>query len=285
MEVLKNIFTIPMFTIGDTETSLGTLLTTGIVVITTLVIGRLAKKAVQRMLDRFSEQEASSVRVTAIVVKLIIWIIGFEIALHLLGIHLTSLFAASGFLALGAGFAAKNIVENFLSGGILRLEKTIRPGDLIIVNDHWMYIKHIGMRFTTALSYNGEEILMPNSHLTQSNIINLTRHNRLYRLHINVGVSYNSDLDLVRRTLEQTIDKLEWRSHVKDPGLFLDEFSESSVNYSVNVWIDDANDARVRKSDLHEAVWWALKEKDITIAFPQRDLHLDDDVVKAIAKE
>ena len=129
MEVLKNIFSIPMFTIGDTETSLGTLLTTGIVVITTLVIGRLAKKAVQRMLDRFSEQEASTVRVTAIVVKLIIWIIGFEIALHLLGIHLTSLFAASGFLALGAGFAAKNIVENFLSGGILRPDfLTIVPG-------------------------------------------------------------------------------------------------------------------------------------------------------------
>lgn len=140
-------------------------------------------------------------------------------------------------------------------------------------------------RVTTALSYNGEEILIPNSQIAQSRVINLTRHDRLYRLHINVGVSFKSDLDLVRKTLEQTIDKLEWRSITKDPVLYLDEFGDSSVNYSVCVWIDNANDSRGRKSDLHEAVWRALKEKGITIAFPQRDLHLDHEVVKAIAKD
>lgn len=142
-------------------------------------------------------------------------------------------------------------------------------------------------RVTTALSYNGEEILIPNSQIAQSRVINLTRHDRLYRLHINVGVSFKSDLDLVRKTLEQTIDKLEWRSITKDPILYLDEFGDSSVIYSVCVcvWIDNANDSRGRKSDLHEAVWRALKEKGITIAFPQRDLHLDHEVVKAIAKD
>jgi len=148
-----------------------------------------------------------------------------------------------------------------------------------------MYIKHIGLRVTTALSYNGEEILIPNTLIAQSKVVNLTRNNRLYRAHIKVGVSYKSDLDLVRKTLEQTIDKLEWRSKAKDPILYLDEFGDSSINYSVCVWIDDANDSRGRKSELHETVWRALKEKDITIAFPQRDLHLDQEVVKAIAKD
>jgi len=275
----------PMFTIGDTQTTVGSLLVTGFVIIATLLLAHRSKKALQRLLNRYSEKEAGTVRVFGIVVQLIIWIIGFEIALNLLGIQLTTLFAASGFLALGAGFAVKNIVENFLSGGILRLEKTIRPGDLIIVNEAWMYIRQIGMRVTTALSYNGEEILIPNSQIAQSRVINLTRHNRLHRLVIRVGVSYRSDLDLVRKTLETTLDKLEWRSRAKDPLLFLDEFGSSSVNYSVCVWIDDANDTRGRKSDLHEAVWWALKDNGITIAYPQMDLHLDQDVVKAIAKD
>lgn len=76
----------------------------------TILIGRLAKKAVQRFLNRSSEKEAETTRVYGIVAQIIIWVIGFEIALHLLGIHLTTLFAASGFLALGAGFAVKNIV-------------------------------------------------------------------------------------------------------------------------------------------------------------------------------
>jgi len=133
----------------------------------------------------------------------------------------------------------------------LRLETTIRTGDLIIVDGNWMYIHHIGMRVTTALSYNGEEILIPNSQIAQARVVNLTRNDRLYRLHIKAGVSYESDLDLVRKTLEHTADKLEWRSRVREPVLYLDEFGNSSINYSVNVWIDDAKDSRGRKSDLH----------------------------------
>lgn len=224
-------------------------------------------------------------RIIGITVQLIIWMIGFEIALNLLGIQLTTLFAASGFLALGVGFAVKNIVENFLSGGILQLEKTIRPGDLIIVNDKWLCIDHLGLRVTTALTYDGEQVLIPNSLIAQSMVTNLTRHNRLHRLEVKVGVSYDSDLKLVRETLEQAIEKLEWRSKIKEPVLYLDEFGDSSINYYADIWIDDANDSRGRKSDLHEAVWWALKDKNITIAYPQVDLHLDQNALDAMANK
>lgn len=140
------------------------------------------------------------------------------------------------------------------------------------------------MRSTTALTYDGEEILVPNSLIAQSMVTNLTRNDRLYRLHIKVGVSYDSDLELVRKTLEQTVEKLEWRSRKKESRLHLDEFGDSSVNYFIEVWIDEANDSRSRKSDLHEAVWWALKDKGITIAYPQLDLHLDQDVTNAITR-
>ena len=89
----------------------------------------------------------------------------------------------------------------------------------------------------------------------------------------------------MRKTLEQTIDKLEWRSKAMKPEVFLEKFGSSSVNYSVDVWIDDANDSRSRSSDLHEAVWWSLKEAGIVIAFPQLDMHLDDNVVDAAARK
>ncbi len=217
--------------------------------------------------------------------SVVIWLIGFEIVLHLLGIQLTTLFAASGFLALGAGFAVKNIVENFLSGRILRLENTIRQGDLIIVNDKWLYIHRLGLRITTALTYDGEQVLIPNSMIAQSMVTNLTRHDRLHRIKILVGVSYDSDLKLVKETLEQTINNLEWRSKAKNPVLYLDAFGDSSVNYSIEVWIDDASNSRGRRSDTHEAVWWALKDKDITIAYPQMELHLDQDVLDAMVNK
>lgn len=275
MNTTDSILSDPILNIGDTPITLGTLLIAGIIVITTLFIASLAKKTVQRFLNKFSEKEAGTVRILGITVQIIIWIIGFEIALHLLGIHLTSLFAASGFLALGAGFAIKNIVENFLSGGILRLEHTIRPGDLVVVDGKWIYIHHIGMRVTTAKTYSGEEILIPNSLIAQAMVENLTRHDNLYRIQVQVGVAYESDLDMVRKTIEEMVERLEWRSRTKEFELYLDDFGDSSVNYSIDVWIDDVHESRQRKSDLHEAVWWALKDKGIAIAYPQLDVHLD----------
>ena len=273
----------PLFNIGGTLTTLGSLLSAIVVIIATVLIARLADKAVYRSLEKINKNEAKTSRAYSIIIKLFIWLIGFEVALHLLGIHLTSLFAASGFLALGAGFAVKTIVENFISGIILRLEKTISPGDLIIVNDEWMYIHHIGMRITTALTYDGEQVLIPNSQIAQSMVTNLTRNDRLHRIQVQLGVSYDSDLKLVSETLKQTVDKLEWRSKKRPPSLYLDEFGDSSVNYSVDVWIDDANDSRGRKSEMHEAIWWALKDKGITIAYPQMDVHLDQNALNTIA--
>lgn len=285
MDELHKIASLPVFTIGGVQSTLGTLLSAFIVVIATILIAQLVKKSVHRALKKLDDKEAHLARIFGIVTQIIIWIVGLEIVLNFLGIQLTTLFAASGFLALGAGFAVKNIVENFLSGSILKLEKTIRPGDLIIVRDKWMFIQNIGLRVTTALTYSGEEVLIPNSLIAQSLVTNLTRNNRFYRIEVKLGVSYDSDLDLVRKTLEQAIEKLEWRSKAKEPILFLDEFGDSSVNYSVDVWVDDANDSRGRKSDLHEAVWWALKDKNITIAYPQVDLHLDQNVIDAMANK
>jgi potassium efflux system protein len=203
--------------------------------------------------------------------------------LQILGIELTTLFAAGGFLAIGAGFAAKNIVENLFSGSILRAEKIIRHGDLIIANDKWLIVHKIGPRTVIANTFDGVEVMVPNSVLAQSTVQNLTRNNRLYRISLKVGVAYESDLALVRKTLEETLDKLEWRSQANNPFVWLSEFGDSSVIYKVYVWIDDAMCTGEKRSDLHEAVWWALKDADITIALPQLDVNLDKGLVDKTA--
>jgi small-conductance mechanosensitive channel len=281
MESLADFLAWPLFSIGDTQTTMGSLLAVVAVILATALVARLVRKALQGFFAGPRKGDKDSARGYSIVAQLLVWLVGIEIALHLLGLQLTTLFAASGFLALGAGFAVKNVVENFLSGGILRAEKTIEPGDLIIVNEKWLYIKRIGMRTVVALTYDGEEVLIPNSTISDAMVTNLTRHNRLHRIGIAVGVTYDSDLALVRKTLEATADKLEWRSTEKPPTIFLEQFGDSSINYAIDVWIDDANDSRSRKSDLHEAVWWALKDNNITIAFPQLDVHFDQATVSA----
>jgi potassium efflux system protein len=265
----------PLFSIGDTQTTVGIALSAIGVVFATLLLGQLVQRAIQGFFENLHVKDHDAAKGYGIIVQVVIWIVGFELALHLLGIRLTTLFAASGFFALGAGFAVKNIVENFLSGAILRVEKTIQPGDVIVVNDKWLFIKRIGMRTTAALTYDGEEVLIPNSLVAQSVVTNLTREDRLHRIHVVVGVAFSSDLDLVRKTLEETVDQLEWRSQAKPPKVYLEKFGDSRVEYVVNVWIDDAGDSLARRSDLHEVIWRALRKQGISIAFRQLDVHVD----------
>jgi potassium efflux system protein len=256
----------PLFSIGDTQTTAGSLLVVIVVIIATLLLAHLVRKAVQGFFLRSDEQDGPASRVFAIVAQLIVLVIGFELALHLLGIHLTTLFAASGVFAIVASLAAKDIAVNLLAGATIRAEKSIQSGDLVIVDGHWLIIAHLGARMITANAPDGQEVLIPNSMVSQSMIMNLTRGNRMHRIQVKVGVAYESDLTLVRKTLEDMIEKLEWRSQAKQPAVFLEEFGRFSVNYSIDVWIDDANDSHARFSDLCEAVWSVLKDKGIAIA-------------------
>jgi small-conductance mechanosensitive channel len=186
---LSEVLAWPLFSIGDEQTTVGSLLAVVAVIFVTALTARLARKTLHTIFTGPGKDDQDSARSYGVVAQLLIWLIGIEIALHLLGLQLTTLFAASGFLALGAGFAVKNIVENFLSGGILRVEKTIEPGDLIIVNDKWLYIKRIGTRTVVAQTYEGEQVLIPNSIIADSMVTNLTRNNRLHRIEIKVGVA------------------------------------------------------------------------------------------------
>ena len=246
----------PLFSIGETQTTLGSLLVVIAVVIAAIFLGRLARKLMQRHVEKLHDSDGEVSSAYGIVPQLIVWIIGFEIALHLLGIQLTTLFAAGGFFAIGIGFAAKSIVENFLSGAILRIEKTIKPGDVVIEHQQgrWLVVESIGIRTTKARTYDGEQVLVPNSMVAQMVVENLTRSDRLYRLEARITVDRELDQEVVRDSLEKTAGGLDWRSTTENPSVYVDEIGDSSVRYGIVVWIDDIGDARQRRSDLHRAV-------------------------------
>jgi small-conductance mechanosensitive channel len=264
-----------LFTISGTDTTAGSALAVVAIMVATHLVARSMRRVAARLYRRHGVDDDIAVQTTATVLQVVVWLVGIEIVLHMLGIRLATLFATTGALALGAGFAIKNMVENWISGIVLRAGQTIRPGDVIVIDDRWLTVKKIGMRTTDALTFADEEVMIPNGLVTQSIVTNLTRHDRLYRIEVKVGVSYGSDIDLVRQTLETTVNGLEWRSHTQEPAVYLTEFAASSVNYAVYVWIDDVRHALKPASDLHEAVWKGLKQAGIVIAFPQLDVHLD----------
>jgi small-conductance mechanosensitive channel len=135
-------------------------------------------------------------------------------------------------------------------------------------------VERIGPRATIVRSKAEVDLIVPNSELVQNAVCNYTYRDSLYRLETQVGVAYESDLKQVQAVLEKTCNNLEWRSTHSEPVILLDAFGDSSVNYLIRVWIDDPWVAGRMRSHLNEAIWWALKDAHILIAFPQLDVHL-----------
>lgn len=251
-----------------------------------VLVGWAISAAVQRAVRRtWAQRESRDQRNLHAVLKLIhyaVMLIALGVALDSIGIDLTTLFAAGALFAIGLGFAMQNVAQNFVSGVILLMERTIRPGDLLEVDGAVVRVQQLGLRSTLVRTRFEEEMIVPNSMLVQSTIKNFTLHDPLYRVRTQVGVAYSSDLRVVLEQLEATARVFNARYQGRDPVVLLKGFGESSVDFEISVWTDDPWNERRLLSDLNQAIWWALKDAGVTIAFPQTDLHLDPEVVDAL---
>jgi small-conductance mechanosensitive channel len=175
----------------------------------------------------------------------------------------------------------QKVVGNFISGILLLLERSIKPGDIIEIDGQLVEIKEMGIRAAIARTLNEEDLIIPSSQLVQSTVRNFTLRDSLSRLRVIVGVSYDSDMNVVTSALMQAATDLKWRVPARVPVVYWKAFGSSSVDFEVSVWVDRVWERQQRVSQLHEAIWWALKDAGVTIAFPQVDVHFDDSVLSA----
>jgi len=212
-------------------------------------------------------------------------IVGIGFALKAVGVDISTLFAAGAVFALGLSFAMQNIAQNFVSGLILLLERSIKPGDVLEVEGRIVKVREMGIRATYARTLDDEMIIVPNSTIVQSTVKSFTLlRDSHYRLRTRIGVSYDSDMALVRNTLESTAAAFQTRVRELEPLVILLEFGESSVVWEVSVWIDDPWRMRRLRSVLQEAIWSAFRAQRITIAYRQLDVHLDASALEALGK-
>jgi potassium efflux system protein len=272
----------PLFHIGANEITLATLVSVAAVILLSYVISRLVERWFRRIAAGRDVQRAGSILVTGRLVKYAILIVGLAVAFDTLGIDLRALFAAGALLAIAIGFAMQNIAQNFVSGVILLFERSIKPGDIVEVDGRIMTIRELGIRSTIARALNEEDLIIPNSVLVQTTVKNYTLKDTLYRIDAPVGVVYSSDMHEVVETLMDAAAAIPWRSPDRVPVVLMTGFGSSSVDFMVSVWTDSPWDIRNRRSQVNKAIWWALKEKGITIAFPQLDVHFDSPVEEAL---
>jgi small-conductance mechanosensitive channel len=275
---------VQLFEVGGTSVTLATALSALLIILLTFWLSRIVRRGFRRMLTKRGLADEQSAETVLSLLHYFLLVIGFAIALQTIGIELGTLFAAGAVFAVGLGFAMQNIAQNFVAGVILIAERSIRIGDVLEVEGTIVKVQQSGIRATIARSRDGEELIVPNSTLVQSTVKNYTLRDSAYRLQTRVGVSYSSDLEIVRTTLREVLSTLTWKLEEPDPQVFLQEFGNSSVIYDVAVWMDNPWFARRRLSDLNEAIWWGLKEAGIVIAFPQVDVHFDPRVARGLAE-
>ena len=198
-------------------------------------------------------------------------------ALGLLGIPLTAFAFATGAIAIGVGFGAQNILNNFISGWILMAERPIRIGDFIEIDGTYGAVESIGNRSTRIRRTDGVHLLVPNSLLLERTVVNWTLIDLEVRTTVRVGVEYGSP---VKRVAELLLRAVSEQTEVKTkphPSIVFEDFGDNSLVFDAYFWCDVGGEKFLRdiRSAIRFRVSELFEENNIVIAFPQRDVHLD----------
>ena len=205
------------------------------------------------------------------------FIVALLIGLTQAGVELGGLVWVSSALALGIGFGMQEIANNFVSGLILLFERPIRAGDFVTVGDVEGYIRSIRIRATEIETLDNQNVLVPNSELISGRVTNWVLRDTFGRLRVNVGVAYGSDIEKVREILEAAAHEhpeVITDGRAPAPRALFMGFGDSSLDFELRVRISRIDRRFSVQSDINFAIEQAFREAEITIPFPQRDLHL-----------
>jgi len=201
---------------------------------------------------------------------------GFVLAFNAVGVRWSSVQWLVAALTVGLGFGLQEIFANFVSGLIILLERPIRVGDTVTVAQVSGVVSRIRMRATTITDWKRRELVVPNKNFITSELINWSLSDPILRLEFTVGIAYGSDTTLAHRTMLQACRDHPLVLEQPEPNVFFVSFGDNSLSFEVRIFVSEtSNVGRTRiLHDLHMAIDQACREQGITIAFPQRDLHL-----------
>ncbi|WP_205749249.1 mechanosensitive ion channel family protein [Desulfopila sp. IMCC35008] len=207
-------------------------------------------------------------------IQYFIVLVGLILTLTMFGLDFTKITIILSALGVGIGFGLQGLVNNFISGLVLLFERPVRVGDCIELGERWVEIKNIGLRATNVQTYEQADVIIPNSDLISQAVTNWTLGKHLVRVSIRVGVAYGSDVSMVINTLIKSGQTHELVSSKPAPEVIFAEFGESSLDFELRVWTNDALERFRLASDIRKEINDRFAEENIEIAFPQRDIHI-----------
>jgi small-conductance mechanosensitive channel len=273
----------PLLTIGQTQFSAVSLLIAITVILVFFALARLSTDFIGRRFLPGLGFDRNLSETLATLLRYILVVAGFLIALDTLGFDLSALKIAFGALGVGIGFGLQSIVNNFVSGLILLFERRVEKGDIIAAGDTEGRMLSIGLRSSVLRTRAGIEIVVPNSEIVSARVANYSLHDTLSRVDLPVGVSYSADPNALSSLLLAVAKEEAAVLESPAPDVIFTGYGDNSIDFELRVWIDDAWQIPNVKSGLYFSIWYRLAEAGIEIPFPQRDLHVRSGELKVRA--
>ncbi|WP_242098400.1 mechanosensitive ion channel domain-containing protein [Sphingomonas sp. CROZ-RG-20F-R02-07] len=250
-----------------------------VVVAVLYVAARLTNRITLHSISRMKALDISQRALVQKLASILVIVVAVLLGVDVLGIDLTALTVFSGAVGIAVGFGLQKTFGNLIAGLILLMDRSVKPGDVIVVGETFGAVTKIGVRAVSVVTRDGKEHLIPNEQLMTQPVENWSYSSRNVRIHIKVGIGYDSDLPLAQRLMIEAALASPRALKEPKPAVWLTGFGDSSVDHEILVWITDpeAGVGNVR-SDVLNRLWLSFRENGIEIPFPQRDIHIRSQV-------
>ncbi|WP_299947507.1 mechanosensitive ion channel domain-containing protein [uncultured Ruegeria sp.] len=280
-------------TIGDLHISVLGIIKAVLLIGVLLTLARIGARTAERGLKGNADITPSMQVLLAKGIQVLLYGAVFMAAIRTLGFDLTGIALLSGAIGVGIGFGLQKVVSNLISGIIILMDRSIKPGDVISLGDTFGWINALGARYVSVVTRDGREYLIPNEDLITNQVVNWSHSDRFVRLDLDFGTSYGDDPHLVRVTAIRAVKTvgrvLSGGKH--EPVCHITGFGDSSVDYVLRFWISDPNKGLTNiRGNVFLALWDAFKAEGISLPFPQREVRIlssdpDDADGQQLAKE
>lgn len=272
-----DIWRFELFRIGGEPVLVSSVVLAALLIGVGYVVSRLASRAIARVAARRGTPESGAAFAIQSLSFYALFIAFIFTSLNVVSFPLTVFTLAGGTIAIGVGFGSQNVMNNFISGLILLFERPIRTGDLVSVSGTHGIVEHIGARSTRIRSPDNTQMVVPNSLLVENSLVNFTLSDDIQRTGIVIGVAYGSPVREVERLLEQAVVEQEGIVRERPPRVLFNDFGDNALMFEALFWIRARSilDRRQVESAIRFRIDDLFRAAGITIAFPQRDVHLD----------
>jgi small-conductance mechanosensitive channel len=269
---LKRIFSFS-FSIGSLSFSVKGLLLAVVIVCATHMATRIGRRILREKVLQSKDLERGLKDSIIAITSYLVWGAGLLLALGFLGVSTTSLAVVFGALSIGIGFGLQNIFNNFVSGLILLFERPIQVGDCVEIDGLWAEVKQINVRSTIVQTFDNATVIIPNSDFISQRVTNWSFKDPRMRRHVDVGVAYGSDIELVRATLLEIAARTQNVLNYPQPDVLFMDHADSALVFRLRYWTHVDNYYSTSTAVRFE-LDRRFRELGIEIAFPQRDIHI-----------